>query len=968
MLTRLQARSVQPTDLEIPTRANSPSRFVNSRQDNAVVSENNDTGNQSISAANGNLQAGSSFTIQKCINSRCKTCPNFNISPSICSNVTGKFFNAINHSNDILNCHSQNLVYLLSCMKCNIQYVGETTIPLHKRINIHRTSKSGCENFISHFNGPCRDSSFNIIILEKLEGNGYNSSNEIDEEARRIRLSCEDKWIKTLRTVFPYGLNDRVRNCGSNNESVGYIFPRLKREHQRSVRGRNRHHLQNPTTIESFFRDIYSTIRESPKTSFNFIRKLLDKCKKKLLKSIALTIMNKSLPSVSNEVYYQTHCYILDIIETKIFNASYKSSSKLPPENLCIVHFKNKAVEYIRLPSILRNKDVVSLLPEILQQPEKIPVVTYKLGPTIRNKILNYKDTVSSVLFQEDSVNELQNMECDCRNSEFCDADHGHVITGNLGIVKNVKLRKVLSKGPNYREKRTINFNVAKIEILNAVQDLSENLKNKYKLQNDSLNAWKEKITTLLSQKIIDLRHSIHISHATPFLSDPAVIRDLKKLQDKYVIVPVDKAANNFSFICKKFYLITLVKELGFPNDSTTTYTLNKSNVNEIISSNIDFCEHLGYKTREENKTLPIIYWIPKIHKNPVGQRFIIASKHCITKPLSKDVSKVFKLLFRQTRNFHDKSFFYSNYNKFWVVENSTPILDKIHRSNSKTNAKSISTFDFTTLYTKIPHLSLLEVLYKIIDFAFAAGNKKYINVSRKTAFWSQNKDHSFSIKSLKLAVRFLVSECHFTLGNLVFTQVIGIPMGIDPAPFWANLYLYEFEKEYITSLIATDKQKAFRFHGVFRFIDDLCAINDSDEFAISHKDIYPQELELKNEHHGDHATFLDLDVSVVNGTFVYKLFDKRDAFPFFIVRMPYLSSNMPQFIFYGTFKSEVLRIAKNTLRYEDFKPRITSLLSRMKNQGGCSMKFKKCILDVIQNFIVLFNHFQYLREKSLMI
>ena len=331
------------------------------------------------------------------------------------------------------------------------------------------------------------------------------------------------------RTVFPYGLNDRVRSSGSNNESVGSIFPRLKREHQRSVRGRSRHHLQNPTTNKTIYQDINKNMKEFHKTSYNFIRKLLDKCKKKLLKSIALAIMNKSSPSVSDEVYYQTHRYILDIVETKIFTSSYKSLSKLPPENLCIVEFKNKAVEYIRLPSILKNKDVVSLLPENLQQPEKIPVVTYKLGPTIRSKVFNYKDAVTSALFQEDSLNDLLNIECNCRTSEFCDINHGHVITGNLSIVNNLKLRKVLSKGPNYREKRTINFNVAKREILNSICNLSEKLKNKYKLHNDSLNAWKDKITTLLSQKITNLKHSIHISHAKPFLNDPAVVRDLEK-------------------------------------------------------------------------------------------------------------------------------------------------------------------------------------------------------------------------------------------------------------------------------------------------------------------------------------------------------------------------------------------------------------------------------------------------------
>ena len=131
----------------------------------------------------------------------------------------------------------------------------------------------------------------------------------------------------------------------------------------------------------------------------------------------------------------------------------------------------------------------------------------------------------------------------------------------------------------------------------------------------------------------------------------------------------------------------------------------------------------------------------------------------------------------------------------------------------------------------------------------------------------------------------------------------------------------------------------ACKFHGMYRFIDDLCAINDGNQFDTSNKDIYPPELELKREHHGEHATFLDLDISIKDGQFSYKLYDKRDAFPFSIVRMPHLSSNIPEFVFYGTFKFEVLRIAKNTLQYEDFKPRVVSLLTRMINQGGCHQK-----------------------------
>ena len=46
--------------------------------------------------------------------------------------------------------------------------------------------------------------------------------------------------------------------------------------------------------------------------------------------------------------------------------------------------------------------------------------------------------------------------------SNFKDLDHGHVVTGDLRIVEDVKLRKLLSKGQNYSETLTISYNKCK--------------------------------------------------------------------------------------------------------------------------------------------------------------------------------------------------------------------------------------------------------------------------------------------------------------------------------------------------------------------------------------------------------------------------------------------------------------------------------------------------------------------------
>ena len=245
--------------------------------------------------------------------------------------------------------------------------------------------------------------------------------------------------------------------------------------------------------------------------------------------------------------------------------------------------------------------------------------------------------------------------------------------------------------------------------------------------------------------------------------------------------------------------------------------------------------------------------------------RFIVASKFCSTKPLTSVVSNIFKMIFTHIECFHKKSHFYSNFKKFWVVQNSFPVLEKINKINHKKNAKNISTFDFSTLYTTIPHKLLIEVLSNVIKFVFNSNTHKKIGFSKSSVYWTTKGvgNRSFTQGSLIEAVSVLIEQCYFTVGNLVFKQDIGIPMGIDPAPFWANLFLYYFESKYVQLLISAGSEKAFKFHATSRFIDDLIAINDNQEFQKSFKNIYLSQLELKLEHHGSHATFLDLHITI---------------------------------------------------------------------------------------------------------
>ena len=85
------------------------------------------------------------------------------------------------------------------------------------------------------------------------------------------------------------------------------------------------------------------------------------------------------------------------------------------------------------------------------------------------------------------------------------------------------------------------------------------------------------------------------------------------------------------------------------------------------------------------------------------------------------------------------------------------------------------------------------------------------------------------------------------------------------------------------------------------------------------------------------------------DGVFVYKIFDKRDAFPFFIVRIPYIDSNIQKSIFYSVLVGEFHRIARSSLLYKDFNEKAMELLNRTKVQVAQSLRCRKVLSKIIR-------------------
>ena len=308
-----------------------------------------------------------------------------------------------------------------------------------------------------------------------------------------------------------------------------------------------------------------------------------------------------------------------------------------------------------------------------------------------------------------------------------------------------------------------------------------------------------------------------------PMLKNGMESEYLKQFHQQFVLVPADKAGNNIIVVCKKYYVDVVIKELmnvGLPS----TYVGSNDSHDHIVSKHLYDLRQWNINVPSVMEQLPAFYWLPKLHKDPYGSRFIAASNRCTTKPLSELLTKCLTTVLIHFREYCGGIFRNTGVNCFWVINNAQAVLHSMQTLNNTSTAKTLDTFDFSTLYTTIPHQSLKNSMKHLIEEAFKVRGALYLSITKRgKCFWNtDNKfDSNITVSQLLDMVNYLV---YISVGNKVFRQCIGIPMGTDCAPLLANLYLFHFEYKYMKGLV---KNNMSTFSDTFRYIDDLLTLNN---------------------------------------------------------------------------------------------------------------------------------------------
>ena len=242
--------------------------------------------------------------------------------------------------------------------------------------------------------------------------------------------------------------------------------------------------------------------------------------------------------------------------------------------------------------------------------------------------------------------------------------------------------------------------------------------------------------------------------------------------------------------------------------------------------------------------------------------------------------------------------------------------------------ATNLSTYDFSTLYTTLPHYLMKEKLSVFIERALKRSTKLKVHfilpvtIGTRFSLWScQNGCDALS---------YLLDNVNIRFGNKLYRQIVGIPSGTNCAPLIADN-----QADIIQALNSTS-----------RYLDDLLNI-DNPYFEGMVNQIYPPELNLNKANTSDtEAPFLDLHLSISNG------------FDFDIVNFPFLDGDVPSRPSYGVYISQLLTFARVCSHVEDFNARNKCLMAKLHKQGYRYHKLRKAFSKFYRRIYELISKF----------
>ena len=369
------------------------------------------------------------------------------------------------------------------------------------------------------------------------------------------------------------------------------------------------------------------------------------------------------------------------------------------------------------------------------------------------------------------------------------------------------------------------------------------------------------------------------------------------------IVKPADKNLG-LTLMAKDWYLAECQRQLG---DTSTYRRVHNISVTGVQKKMLAFIEALRgeipsheYKWLKHETSrldqLPQFYIMPKLHKNPVKGRPIVASHSWCTWPISKWIAnRINSHTARQNT----------------VLSDTNALIQLLEGVEFDEDADVLlSTADVESLYTSIP-----------IKDALTAVGERLTHLGESRAF----------VRTTLAAVELVLKNNFFECNGITYQQIKGLAMGTPLAPPVANLFMANLEAKHEDIMPLIYK----------RFLDDIFVVQIVDEhhtgqgFWIAIHAMHPN-IKLTRETSAHMVDFLDLQIYREGKRLLHRVHQKA------LNKYLYISprSCHPAHVIKGFVRTELIRYARNSSTELDYNKICRAFSSRLRERG-----FHPCFL-----------------------
>lgn len=513
-----------------------------------------------------------------------------------------------------------------------------------------------------------------------------------------------------------------------------------------------------------------------------------------------------------------------------------------------------------------------------------------------------------------------------------------HVRTMDVKIIQHTGLREAVSMGLNHVPLKPTDISVSIATALDAFLQFTQILD----LENLGLpileaTEWtRAACLEQLKAASKSNRSGLRFSGPDVLLLN-AVQNEISWITSKLYCAGLDKATNNACFICVRHIRLMALERLSGPEflpcKIDSTWTKPTDILEQITKELSDLVPQLSIPFL----ALPYLMATYKQHKNKY--RWLTNAFNTVYSNVAHLLTIATMQILEQLKNWAEvtiagySSFLRCQSSIFWMINSSVEAA-----LNLPEHLHDIFVADITRCYESIPldgPDNIVDAIAHIIKIGFQQAKSKHPKATPKVWIRIDNSGQAaraswetscpsygtwFSLDEPQLCDlhRWLMQNCFVALGDRVWRQRLGIPMGFACSPLWCNLYLMHYEILFIQRLARLGRTDLLnKFQNAFRYIDDLCWLNVGNpmDFLSPLQErtrdnpywIYPLNvLEIKPEvtqystldpTRGISANFMNLQISITDdnsGTYTTQKFDKRRTLPFKYTQYIMFKSNQP--------------------------------------------------------------------------